>query len=307
MSCRHKVDFVAALVLLTERRLPSTFYSPKQRVTRHRKLWVSVGVRRNIKGLEHSRLSFQNKMKRKSYKGRNAGLGQGKYVLKRSKTNISKKTVQAMKRVAKSVMKSQDELKRFHYAHEIELGILGTSGTNAYTRSFNLFYHNGIGSQTISRGTNDDQFLGDKIRWKGVAIKYKVLNAHVDTGLVWSDQAVTIDIFVVKLPAIYTTTSVPVNLLYNETSSDVNTMFLQSGVRILKKKTVRLTPRKDGDRTVVTGKIWIRKDQNIEYKDYDTGWDLKDSQNYYLYFINRSPAGSRTLVGFAYQNYFVDS
>lgn len=246
-------------------------------------------------------------MKRKSYKGRNAGLGQGKYVLKRRKTNISQKTVQAMKRVAKSVMKSQDELKRFHYAHELELGILGTSGANSYTRSFNLFYHNGIGNQTISRGTSDDQFLGDKIRWKGVAIKYKILNAYVDTGLVWSDQAVTIDIFVVKLPAIYTTTTLPVNLLYNETSSDVNTMFLQHGVRILKKKTVRLTPRKAGDRTVVTGKIWVRKDQNIEYKDFDSGWDLKDGQNYYLYFINRSPAGNRTLVGFAYQNYFVDS
>lgn len=244
-------------------------------------------------------------MKRKF--GQSFGQSQGKYVLKRRKTGVSKTQAKAIKRLAKSVMKKQDELKRFHYAHEVELGISGTTGANEYTRSFNLFYHNGEAQQTIARGTADNQFLGDKLRWKGIAIKYKILNAYLDTGLVWSDQAVTIDMFILKLPALYTTTSVPINLLYNETTSDVNTMFLQNGVKILKKKTIRLTPRKSGDRTVVTGKIWLRRDQNIEYRDFDTGYGLKDGQNYYLYMINRSPAGNRTRVGFAWQNYFVDS
>lgn len=234
---------------------------------------------------------------------------QGKYVLKRQKLthSLGKKQVQEVKRLMRREMKKQDELKYFKYEASLEAGPNGTTGTYAYWRSYNIFYHNNAGTATITRGTGDNQFLGDKLRWKGIAVKYRILNGWFNSGWTYSNQPIVIDVMLIKAPALYTTTSLPITSIFNDTSGDANLAFMQAGYKVLKKKTIKITPAKTGDQLVRTGKLWLRRDQNIEYRDFESGFDLKDSQNYYLYFVNRSQGGTQINIAFSYQNYFIDS
>ena len=302
VACKGTIS-VAAQVLLTERRLPSTplyLYAFAALFQLH----ALVGLKKQVKAVRLlPKIKIKKTMKRKA-------TGQGKYVLKRRKTtnkSLNKAQAKAVQRVVKAALRKQDELKYFKYDGGVELGPDGTSGTYQYYRSYNLFFHNGAANNPVTRGVGDNNFLGDKLRWKGISLKYKVINGKVDGGVVWSDQPLTIDVMIIKAPAYYTTTSLPIGSLYNDTSSDNNHRFLLPGVKVLKKKTIRLTPVKAGDKTVRTGKIWLKRDQTIEYKDFDTNYDLKDGQNYYLYLVNRTPVGPQTYMSFAWQNYFIDS
>lgn len=229
---------------------------------------------------------------------------QGKYVLKRHKAghSLSKKQAREVQRQIKQQLKKRDELKYFKYETGIEMAPNAT-GATAYWRSFNIFFHN------VSRGGGDNQFIGDKMRWKGIAVKWRAVNGSFNVGgWTYSNQPIVIDVMILKAPAIYTTSSIPVGSIFNDTSTDpINTGFMQPGYKVLAKKTIKITPAKTGDQIVRTGKLWLRRDQNIEFRDFDASFDLKDSNNYYLYFINRSQGGIATNITFAYQNYFVDS
>lgn len=223
-------------------------------------------------------------------------------------SGLAKKQRQAVKKIVKQQLRKSEELKYFKYEATLEVGVKGTTGTFSDYRSYNIFYHSGAGTSTITRGTGDNQFLGDKIRWKGIAIKYRIINGYVGgSGVVFNDQPIHLEVFLVKIPALYTTTSLPLTSLYNDTSVDTYHSFLRPGVKIIKKKTIKITPHKAGDKVVRTGKIWLRRDQNIEYADFEGGWEMKDGHNYYLYFHNKSVGGDRINISFAYQNYFVDA
>lgn len=243
-------------------------------------------------------------MKRKA-----SGTSQGKYVLKRRKTtkSLSKAQVKTMKRIANAAARKADELKYFKYGAGTELDIKGTASSTA---SYNIFYHSGSGLSTIARGTGDNQFLGDKIRWKGISIKYTIVNGKL-TGTTppwaFSNQPVKFEVILFRSPQLYTSSSYPYTALFNDTTTDAYNGFLSSEVKILKKKVVNITPAKASDGFARSGSMWLRMDKTIEFKDFETGYNMKDGQNYYLMFVNKSLNGDKTFFSFAYQNYFIDS
>lgn len=245
---------------------------------------------------------FPKQKEKMGAKRKRGGRGQGKYVLKRAKKGLTTTQAKAAKRLIKKELRKDNELKYFSIARELELGILGTSGANQYYRSYNLFY------EGVARGAGDHQFLGDKIRWKGIGIKYRITNGYfAGPGFTYSNQPITIDMYIVRVPHFYTGTSLPLNTMYNDTTSDPATWFMANDCKVLTKKTIRFTPQKAGDATTKQGKIWLKRDQNIEYKGFDINANLKNELNYYLVMINRSVAGERTNMYFTWQNYFVDS
>lgn len=217
---------------------------------------------------------------------------------------LSKAQTSAVKTIVKRTIAKTEETKFFVYGYTTETtGVLGSGVISPV--SFNLFYHG------VTRGPGNNQLLGDKLRWKGIAIKYRVFNAYQDiTGFVWNTQPVVLDMLIVGVPIYKTSVSLTWSELRNDTSSDPNTYFLNPNVKVLFKKTVRITPDR-GSTTAqqrqAVGKIWLKRGQVIQYKDFESDYSLKNNMNYYLVFMNRSPTTEKCNITFSYQSYFSDS
>jgi hypothetical protein len=227
------------------------------------------------------------------------GAGNGQYSVKRRKVDskqLGKRQMSAVKKVVKSELKKDTELKYFRYLHS------PTFAPGAYS-TYNLFYHG------VSRGTDNNQCLGDKLRWKGIAIKYNIINGIYGTGsYVPSNQPIILDFYVLRAPEYYATVNMPLSALHNDTTANASLWFLKSQIKVLTKKTVKLTVNDVSNAlTSKNGRIWIRRDQTIEFQDLSVDHNLKNKLNYYLVVINRSMAGSSIEMSFAWQNYFVDA
>lgn len=220
--------------------------------------------------------------------------GSDRRVVKRHKP-LAKSTVKAVTKIAKKVLKQDAELKYFSREFVTEIN------PQAH-KSWNLFY------EGVNRGTDDNQVIGDKLRWKGVAIKYRIVNGYYDISWNYSAQPIVLDFYVVRIPHYYTTANVPLNTIHNGTTTDANIWFVNDSCTVLSKKTVKITPNTvTNQANVKNGRMWIRRDQTIEFKDLGTGHDLKNGLNYYLIIINRSLAGNRCNIQFSWQNYFIDA
>lgn len=213
------------------------------------------------------------------------------------KKGLSKKQYNAVKAVVKRQVTKTEETKFFKYAADFTL-----TGSNNLI-SYNLFYYS-------SAGTSNNQMIGDKLRWKGICVKYAIRNADFTTGFVWKDQPVIIDMYLLRTNVYKTTTSLTLAEIFNESGSDPNIGFLNNSTKCLAKRTLRITPDRGSatpQQKILNGKIWLKRNQIISFKDFGTSYDLKDGRNYYLMFVNRSPTSEKSYIGFSWQNYFTDS
>lgn len=235
-----------------------------------------------------------------------AKLGRANKMKAKNRVTRQKKLTKPMQKAVTSIVKKtirkEEETKFFIFSDTFErTGVLTTALS---PQSYNIFYHG------VSRGTGNNQLIGDKLRWKGIAIKYRIFNAYTDLNYVWNGQPVVFDIMVIRVPIYKVAISLTFNELRNDTSADPNTYFLNPDVKVLFKKTVRINPDR-GQATAqqrqAVGKIWVKRNQMIEYKDYQVDQALKNNMNYYLVFLNRSPTSEKSQVTFSYQNYFTDA
>lgn len=226
-------------------------------------------------------------MRRKPYKAR----GKASSMRKLNKTQI---------RQVKSLVQKDAETKYFKYNTTVDIA-------SAYNHvSYNLFYHG------VTQGMTDNGFFGEKMRWKGISIKYSIENKYLMLMYQWDRQPVIMDMYVVRVPELYTATSLPLTTIYNDTSAFPETWFLKRGVQVLAKRTIRLTPQEIGgsdiQRKQINGSVFIKRNQIIEYENFvDATYKLKNNLNYYLVWINRSPGGVKSNVAFSWQNYFKDA
>lgn len=220
---------------------------------------------------------------------------------KKALTVTQKKAVTA---IAKKAVSATVETKYFNYATSVS----PVAGTPV---SYNLFYHG------VTRGIGQNQLVGDKLRWKGIAIKYNILNAELSGGvLVYYRQPIIIDLYILRANVYKALTSLALTDIATSTSSDPNLFYVDPQIgKVLYKKTVIITPQIDGTtvpRMNRQGKIWLKRSQMIKYKDFSSSYDLADTNNYYFMVVNRSPsnptgATDKPYMAFSYQNYFTDS
>lgn len=221
----------------------------------------------------------------------------------RGKKAMTKKQVNAVKSIIKKEVKKTEETKFFK-----SIAAFNIAGGNN-TTSYNIF------AAGVSHGTGNNNFLGDKIRWKGLAIKYAVVNGSSGVaGITYYDQPVVIDIMVICTDKYKVSTSLTFADVFNESSTDPNVGFFNSSTKCLFKRTLRITPAIRDDYTtngvqqkLLTGKIWVKRNQLIEYKDFATDYNLKKGLNYYIMLINRSPSPNNSYVAMSWQNYFTDA
>lgn len=208
-------------------------------------------------------------------------------------------SVRQVQKIVRKEIKKTEETKFFKYATEFELTAGGTNHI-----SYNLFYHG------VTRGVGNNQLLGDKLKWRGICIKYKLINAYFTTGFNYNTQPVVIDMYILKCPQYYTTTSLPWSVLHNDTTADPSTAFMEPGHKVLFKKTLRITPDRGSataQQKMLVGKKWLKRNQVIQYEDFETDYKLKDNMNYYLFFINRGNNTEKSNLYFTWQNYFTDA
>lgn len=220
-----------------------------------------------------------------------------------NKTRKSKaltvKQVKAVTSIAKKVTSKAEETKFFNYS----------SGTTYPTldniTSWNIFYHG------CSRGVGNNQFEGDVIQWRGLKIKWQFLNY---SGAIrgWVENPIKCVIMLISLPKYVTTTSLVLNDIRDDNNSSLERFFMNNDTKVHYKKEISLPSGKAGDKKIKTGNIWIKRNQKIQYKDFETDYQLKDRQYYLVtYAMDQSrslsdPAVAGQLI-FSYKNYFKDS
>lgn len=214
------------------------------------------------------------------------------------KKRISKATVAATKAIVRKELHRDEETKFFSYATEKEIA----GGVNGIV-SYNLFY------QGIQQGLSDNAMIGEKLKWKGICIKYKMYNANFTTGFNWNIQPVIWDFYILRIPVYKTITNLTASDLFNPTTNDANVAFMNKQVKVLFKKTVRITPQQQTatQRIVRNGKIWLSRNQVVQFNNLASGYEIKGPGQYYLVMINRSISTETSYCYFAWQNYFTDA
>lgn len=230
----------------------------------------------------------------------------GRYVKRRkvAPKNMSKKTITAFKRIARAVVKQNEETKYFKWTDATQTvwdGIV----------SWNLFH------MGVTRGTGDNQLLGDQLRWKGVAIKYEIVNKAINSTVwTYNDQPILLDFMIVRANTFKTTQHLTPAELATDTTTDLSLLFVNpERAKILYKKTITIKPDRSAlnsgshiTRLARTGKIWLKRNQLIRYIDFDANLNLKDTKNYYFCILNRSEDSNQTpYIALSCQNYFTDS
>lgn len=217
--------------------------------------------------------------------------------MRKAKKKLSKPMEAAVKSVVKRQISATEETKFFKKVDSFSL-----TGANTMI-SYNLNYY-------VSAGTSNNQMIGDKIRWKGIAIKYSVQNQNGSNPPTWYRQPIVLDVYILRCPTYKTITSLNLAEVFNETIQDANLGFLRNDVKSLYKKTIRINPELDTGtipQKNISGKIWLKRNQVIQYADFGVDYKLKGGQNYYLYVVNRSVSTDPVWMAFSWQYYFTDS
>lgn len=172
--------------------------------------------------------------------------------------------------------------------------------------SWNLFYHG------MQHGTGQHQFIGEKVHWKGITIKYELFN--LISGSV-ATQPVIINMWILSVPK-YVTTS---NLGYTDVFEDIAgqnlaTEYYAPGVKIHTRKKITLRQNRSGEKLMTSGTIKLYRNQEIKYKDFANDYELDGKRNYYfvVWSDTLEPTGSGSLysgatVKFSWRNYFKDA
>lgn len=216
-----------------------------------------------------------------------------------SKKPLAKKTINAVKRIVNKAINKNIETKFIPYSASGQLNNYGSC------LSWNLFYHG------IDQGNTNNTIIGDKIEWRGIAIKYVITNRYLDTTYVYNSQPVVVDLLLLETDTLKTSTSLVISDLSSSTTNDANTFFMDPATKVLMKKTVRIYPDR-GSATVqqrqVNGKLWLKRKQILQFTDFGK-YDYKLAKNKYYYFmaIHKSISNEKCSIDFTWQNYFKDA
>lgn len=219
---------------------------------------------------------------------------------------LTKKQLSAVKKVANAVVRKNEETKFFNWVGNITVNGTGSGGGGVPT-SYNLF------SQGVTRGVGNNQLLGDKLRWKGVAVRWRLINAAtIGSTLTYQSQPLIVDVMILSTNVYKTGTSLTLADIRNDTVDDYNLYYLNPSTKMIYKKTLVLKPDR-GQSTVqevlTSGKFYVKRNQMIEYQDFENTYNLKGTKNYYIMVVPRSPSGTSYMgtLSLAVQNYFTDS
>lgn len=216
----------------------------------------------------------------------------------KGKKVLTDKQAKAVKSIAKKVTLQEEETK-FFQGSGISYPLI------ADLTSVNLFATN------VNQGTNDNRFLGDSVTWRGLKVKYQLTNFY---GAVpgWKDGPFSVVIMLIATKK-YTTSSTGLTLsdIRDDTSNLLSTYFLNNQTKVLFKRKISVNQLKAGEKRLISGDFWVRRNQKIHFKDFSASYELRD-MNYYLvwYGFDEANVAVSTGVGqmqYAYKNYFKDS
>lgn len=224
---------------------------------------------------------------------------------------LTKKQVKAVTAIAKKVDAKQDETKFFkgRYMEALAIPVLDQTIT-----SYNLFYHG------VQQGVTKNDVIGDKLNWRGVAVNWH----YVNNGLYAANEngfGHILHLGIIACRAYKTLTSI--------TFADIQDPSMQIGAEAgfiepgqakwLVHKKIPIRPRQvyfaaggqQNSRDTYQGRIWLRKNVMIKFKDLLQSHELDNKMNYYFvhYAVgeNASTGNSAGGIKFQYKVYFKDA
>lgn len=223
----------------------------------------------------------------------------------RAKAPYKKPTITAVKKIVKQALTKQVETKYFKHSIE-DKGI-----TRSVPISYNVFYHG------VTRGTSDNQLIGDKLSWQGISFKYRFYNAYLQ-NLVYTyvNWPQTVHVMLIETDQYAALSSLTYSDIWTNYTGSPETDFLRQGVRILAHNKHVIRPDAAAStvpKYLYTGnlKYFLKNGRKLEYTDSLASTYELVSKNYYIVLISTGlEAGTggvtATLSG-GWRNYFKDA
>jgi len=191
------------------------------------------------------------------------------------------------------VINKGEETKFFQYSNAVN------PKTTDFT-SYNLFYGG------VTQGVGNNQMLGDKIHWRGIKIKYSLINYQTTAG--WFDTPFSVVMMIVSTIPYHTTTNLLLDEVRDDTNNALSRYFLNEQTTVHYKKVIKMSQNKGSDRKRINGTAWIKRNQIIKFKDFGTDYRLTN-RNYYLviYGFDEHNISTTGTFSFSYKNYFKDA
>lgn len=214
------------------------------------------------------------------------------------------KSVQVIKKVVKTALTKQIETKFFKHLVDGE-GIKNVTPT-----TWNIFYHG------VTRGTNENQLIGDKLNWQGISFKYTFFNAYWDGGYVFQNWPHELHVAPIETDSYVALSSLTYSQIWQNTTGNPNSDFLVTGVRIVAHNKHVMKPDVASatvPRVQLNGvlKFFPKGGRKLQFKDTSLSSHELVNKNYYLciYTVgNLAGTGGfvDTLTG-TWRNYFKDA
>lgn len=217
------------------------------------------------------------------------------------KKGLSKRQTNAVKSIVKRTLNRNIETKFFPYVATAQLSTYGS------IVSWNLFYHG------VSAGTGNNALIGDKLNWRGICIKYQLSNRFLDTQWNYNAQPVLIEIMLIETDTYKTSASLAITDFANPTTNDPAMYFVDGATKVLAKKTLSIKPdvfpvgSGTAQRVTLNGKMWVKRNQIIEFNDLSKDYTLSKGKSYYFVVLHKSLAAEKCTIDFTWQNYFKDA
>lgn len=227
--------------------------------------------------------------------------GKRMYKRKRSGKKINKK---AITKIVKAVIGKQVETKFFYGSFDAQ-GIKVASPV-----SWNIF------STAVSRGTSDNQMIGDKLLWKGITFKYSFINAYLDTSYIYTNWPTNVHVMLIESDVYKAATNLTYSEIWTVVTGNPETDFITNGVRVLAHNVHKVRPDAAASpvpRHNYNGvlKYYPKKPRMLQYKDSSLTSKELVGKNYYLVYFCVSQStgvgGVNATVSGNWRNYFKDS
>lgn len=214
-----------------------------------------------------------------------------------------KKPMKAL--VAKYVdraLQNKAETKFFTYSTSQSFGLNGIV-------SWNLFY------EGTSRGTGDNDLIGNKIFWKGLNLHYNLTNKV--SGSNWNTQPFKARIMILSTKKYVALASLTLLDIRDNTTGNVHLWYPEADVTIHAQKIVKMNTDRyyptglTSTQKNVSGTMNFRANRRIQYKEYSLSQELV-GRNYYLVVqvlaqgTDFPTSGETGTLEFAWKNYFKD-
>lgn len=217
------------------------------------------------------------------------------------KKGLSKRQTNAVKSIVKRTLNKNIETKFFSYVATAQLSNYGS------LVSWNIFYH-GVGP-----GIGNNGLIGDKLNWRGICIKYQLSNRFLTTGWNYNAQPVLLEIMIIETDTYKTSQSLVITDFANPTTNDPAMYFVDGATKVLAKKTLSIKPdvfpvgQGTAQRVTLNGKLWLKRNQLIEFNDLPKDYTLSKGKSYYFVVQHKSLASEACTIDFTWQNYFKDA